>query len=222
MYTTALFDCRQIERYLEPYIVLTTNRRGGGGGWGVGGGGAGVGGGGRSRFTFRLRLCHFTYRKYALVTQESRFTVFTVSRGYQVGVHFYLRSQGFPMRKGRSPKQPVQPCCRTGAMGPKNYATGKINEPTSLRLSEGIPQEVRIPAVPRCVVTYTVIKKLRGKLNLYSKGSHGKRTRVIKSKRSYPRRIRLRKSQSSQQSETKVGADFRRTSLSDGNKCGPI
>ena len=129
MYTTALFACRQIERYLEPYIVLTTNRKGGGGGLGGGGGGKGWG---------------------------------------EIEIHFSAQTLPFYLQEV-CPRHPGKPFHGLYSWEQKTMLQGKLYKPTSLRLSEGIPQEVRIPAVPR----------LCGKADLEDFGGEGLGTRAL-------------------------------------------
>ena len=78
-----LFDSRQIERYLEPDIVLARNVDGGVkvNSWSF-------------LVHFRLRLSLFFLQGTALNAQESLCTVFGVPCGWQDIIHFNLRSQG--------------------------------------------------------------------------------------------------------------------------------
>ena len=137
MCTNSLIDSRQVTRHLEQDIVLTTNRQGGTGGdesgrsW-------------RSSLSaqpfavFLTGSCPHRPRKPLHVLCSFSWSSSWTS---------IVRSQGFPLRKGRAPKQPVPTFLQNVAMGPKNYAIEKIYKPTSLSSSEGIPQEVRV-----CVV----------------------------------------------------------------------
>ena len=92
-----LFDSCQIERYLEPDIVLTRN-------W-VGRGGDGSVSFWRSSLS-TWTFASFFFKKAAIYAQESRCTVFAVPCGCQGGIHsiFGPRTPR-PREEERSPHQ---------------------------------------------------------------------------------------------------------------------
>ena len=126
LFTNSLYS-HEVERHLQPDIVLTRNGQGRGG---------------------SLILLPFFTESY-LIAQESHCTVLQVPCDCQDGIHFNIRSQGSRLERSHRLAKPVgvKPCRRPVAMGPTILCYRYDIRPTSPRSPEGIPHGRSISAV---------------------------------------------------------------------------